>query len=377
MAPPAGPSHRPQAPVVSSSANRDRSANNRNPEPSRGQNQGSTRTSPEPLPSPSCPSASANPSQKGKERARDLPAFTRYSITESGRTWGVGQVQSMFYYAIHLHADSLQIGTSRVDTRDREVSSPLPCAVLIQLLSAEGAGSDSDDDHVYNDYDSHPRQAARAEAYGITAPNPHAVPAHEEFDHEDLDEMEADPEANIDEDAERFDEHLPADVFEQNTLQVVEQTTLNPIPQRAAVNTQRQVVLLREERASAYIICSHHSANGIVIAGPDLPDKRQAMPSRRAAEEEEQQHVRRRAQRTTQPARKKPRAADYDPEAKQVLERAITVFKARLTLENVYPDNLQGRTWAKQAWEHAAEDFEVPDLEPDADAITLVRRSGR
>ena len=59
-------------------------------------------------------------------------------------------------------------------------------------------------------------------------------------------------------------------------------------------------------------------------------------------------------------------------EAKQLIEHAITRYKVKLTCENAWPDKLQERTWARMAWDDAAEELEL-ELNVDTKAIPLVR----
>lgn len=71
------------------------------------------------------------------------------------------------------------------------------------------------------------------------------------------------------------------------------------------------------------------------------------------------------------PQGKKAGARDYEPRAKEVIERAITIYKTHVTADNAHPDNLTECAWAKSAWARAARDLDI-QMKPDSRALELV-----
>ncbi|KAI0682073.1 hypothetical protein C8T65DRAFT_597643 [Cerioporus squamosus] len=71
--------------------------------------------------------------------------------------------------------------------------------------------------------------------------------------------------------------------------------------------------------------------------------------------------------------RKAPLRGDYVQAVKEVLDRAVTLYKTLLTCEDAYPDTLTARTWAKTAWKQATVELDIP-LKYHSSIIPLITR---
>ncbi|OBZ72971.1 hypothetical protein A0H81_07163 [Grifola frondosa] len=67
----------------------------------------------------------------------------------------------------------------------------------------------------------------------------------------------------------------------------------------------------------------------------------------------------------------KPKAADYEPAAQEVLAAAIKIFVGYLSTNHPYPDKMQELTFAKQAWTEACETTDI-QLEVNSELTRMI-----
>ncbi|KAI0722799.1 hypothetical protein C8Q76DRAFT_691457 [Earliella scabrosa] len=229
----------------------------------------------------------------------------------------------------------------------------------IHQFNPSGSGiQEHRDDPLFDDYDIHPRAHARRVAYHPTYDDEaHETDLHqhdEPLDPEAMAEIEDDPEA-----AEDDDTHTRSWNFDEGNDEgpddVQAHLDLTPDVQhsRAASHASRSYSASDEERP----------AQRRRISSPS--------PSRSRSPEPEPMAGAQTAQR--QPNAKSSGTRDYEPRAQAILNRAITLYKANLTIKNAYPDKLTEKTWAKKTWAQAAQDLRI-DLAPDDRVIELILR---
>lgn len=71
---------------------------------------------------------------------------------------------------------------------------------------------------------------------------------------------------------------------------------------------------------------------------------------------------------------RKARQKDYDPKTQKVFDLANTRFKSIVSGNSMYPEKVQERTWAKQAWYQAAAELNIA-LEHEPGVISVVSPS--
>ncbi|TFK78228.1 hypothetical protein K466DRAFT_570966 [Polyporus arcularius HHB13444] len=189
----------------------------------------------------------------------------------------------------------------------------------------------------YDDYLSEPRAHANALAFS-SQPNT-ANPQVYAFDDEEQDEMDQDPDADLESSAEeevralqRFD-----DDHDNN-----DSAQLEP----GHVDTQE---IVRAPHQPLYITDVTDGSQASLDGDEDMPE----------------------AQHRAVPPGKKVGVRDYEPHAQEVLVRAITIYKTHIAAENAYPDKLQEKTWAKAAWNRAMRELDIK-IKADSRAIELV-----
>ena len=68
---------------------------------------------------------------------------------------------------------------------------------------------------------------------------------------------------------------------------------------------------------------------------------------------------------------KRPRVADYEPDARLILLQAIPIFKPLVSSEDAYPDKLTEMIRAKQSWWEAADKLDI-ELGPNRECVKIV-----
>lgn len=183
---------------------------------------------------------------------------------------------------------------------------------------------------MFKDYAPHPRRQAYTEAFGSFSGSQPGMHTN------DYDEIDHDPHAAMDE-----DDINPADgaPYEHQS---------QPQARTLTVCTPRGTVRPRSP-----------SVPGTVDDEP--PTHRTRLSSNASSgEEDSDANLAEPEFNGTIAAGKTPLRGDYIRAVQEVLDYAVTLYKAKLTAENAYPDKLTERTWAKAAWKESARELDIP-----------------
>ncbi|KAL1943792.1 hypothetical protein VTO73DRAFT_3610 [Trametes versicolor] len=69
--------------------------------------------------------------------------------------------------------------------------------------------------------------------------------------------------------------------------------------------------------------------------------------------------------------KRRPCAADYEPEAQEIFGLAIPIYKSYVSSQDAYPDKMTELVWARQAWDDAGERLET-ELSPNREVIKII-----
>ncbi|TFK82349.1 hypothetical protein K466DRAFT_568481 [Polyporus arcularius HHB13444] len=192
----------------------------------------------------------------------------------------------------------------------------------------------------YEDYAPNPREHANALAFGSQLNS--ASPQVYHFDDEEQEEMEQDPEADLQSSAEEEEVRVP------QRLDDGDNNDDDDSAQPEAGNQQ----IVRAPHQPLRITDVTDDSLASFDGDEDMPE----------------------AQHRAVPPGKKVGVRDYEPHAQEVLVRAITIYKTHIAAENAYPDKLQEKTWAKAAWNRAMRELDIK-IKADSRAIELIARN--